>query len=149
MASLTGSIVVRKTSDETVNNSTTLQNDDHLVIAVGANEVWYFEALLLYNSGTTPDIKFAFTVPSGASLSWSLVNKGDTSGGDAALQLSQTSGAALIVLGTAGIHVCLVKGIVRMSSTAGNLQLQWAQQVANASDTKVLTDSWLVGARES
>ena len=32
-----------KSSDETVTSSTVLQNDDDLVYAVGANELWYFD----------------------------------------------------------------------------------------------------------
>ena len=35
---------VYKTADEIVNNSTTLQNDDHLLLALGANEVWRLES---------------------------------------------------------------------------------------------------------
>ena len=32
--------ITYKTADQTVNNSAVLQNDDHLLLAVGANEVW-------------------------------------------------------------------------------------------------------------
>ena len=146
MASLTGSIAVRKTSDETVNNSNTLQDDDDLVIAVGANEVWYFEALLLCSSNTTADYKFNVTVPSGATLTWVLLgplNTDDTP--------SVSAGAGIAGnqdIGGAAVRI-MIRGMLRVSSTAGNLQLQWAQNTANASDTKVLTDSWLMGARES
>lgn len=54
----TGSAVIaRKTADEVVNNSATLQNDDHLLLALAANEVWEVEINLWYDSGTTPDLK--------------------------------------------------------------------------------------------
>lgn len=63
-------VTIRKTSDETVNNSTTLQNDDALLLAMAANETWFFTVYITNNTSTTANIKFAFTVPTGATLNW-------------------------------------------------------------------------------
>ena len=149
MASLTGSVVLRKASDQTVNNSTTLVNDADLLIAMGANEVWYFEAMIIHIGNNTAGLKIAFTVPSGATLSWVAIYMGSSTT-DTRIELEQVSGTAVTAIETGTInHPILAKGMVRVSSTAGNLQLQWAQNTATAVDTKVLTDSWLMGARES
>ena len=61
-------LFVRKTSDETVNNSTTLQNDDQLALAVEANATYWLSMRLIMSSGTTPDFKMLFTFPSGLTM---------------------------------------------------------------------------------
>src|SRR5262245_12791739 len=70
-------LIARKTSDETVNNSTTLQNDDNLLLAVTANEIWQFKLCILYNSSTAADFKMAFTFPSGSIVA-TAITKGNT-----------------------------------------------------------------------
>ena len=53
--------VVTKTADETVTNSTTLQDDDALYIAVTANKNYYSEVdLFVSRTGTSPDLKITF-----------------------------------------------------------------------------------------
>ena len=59
---------VYKSADETVNASSTLQDDDELTFAIAANEVWEFSCVLAYVSNTTADIKFQFSLPSGATM---------------------------------------------------------------------------------
>jgi hypothetical protein len=137
-------VIAYKTTDETVNNSTTLQNDDALLIPLEPSEAWVFNASLRYSSGTTPDIKFAFTVPGSSGISW-----GPMAGGRwvAAGTFTQTdnvaaSGAALDFMGSGAGTWLAVAGVVTADSS-GNLQLQWAQNTANASDTKVLAGSRL------
>ena len=130
--------VVRKGADETVTNDT-LQDDDELLYPVAANEVWKFEVLVLYDSGTIPDIKFAFTVPAGASLAWRKTQSAPvntvTASGASADSVGQ--GAGTVVMD-------LLHGYVANGATAGNLQMQWAQATNDASDTKVLANSSLM-----
>jgi len=63
--------VVRKTSNESVTSSTTLQDDDALVFAIGASENWAITFHVFFRSSTGGDIKFGVTVPSGAAGSLS------------------------------------------------------------------------------
>ena len=51
-----GNIVLTayKTADETVNNSVSLQDDNHLTITLAANTVYIFESRLIWTSGSTP-----------------------------------------------------------------------------------------------
>lgn len=130
--------VVRKTADQTVNNSTTLVNDDELLFAVAANEVWVFRVYLLVATGGTPDIDFSFSCPSGATVRWCL-------GSDSVREFA--AGTEMYWAGALTKGFGELLGIVINGSTAGNLQLQWTQNVANVSDTKVLTDSCIIATQ--
>lgn len=137
--------IVRKSADEIVNNSAVLQDDNHLLYALAANEEVEFDCNLFYDSGTTPDIKFAFTVPASATIAWSFT------GADTSLT-GYSDGGAVVASGTAQafggngagtVRHCRLRGIVANSTNAGNLQLQWAQNTQNVSDTTVRKNSTL------
>ena len=134
--------VIRKSADQIVNNSTTLVNDTHLFFAVGANEVWWFSIFLRTKSGTTPDFKWAFTAPDGATI---------TSGaccGVGGSPVNELSGLTGFNFGGTGANA--VKdwwNIAIIAGTAGNIQFQWAQNTADASDTKVLANSCIIAHR--
>lgn len=150
MADLTGATVLRKTSDETVNNSAALQDDDDLKFAVAANEVWYFEGMLIHVGNGTADFKFAFTVPSGAALHWMATYAAPGAAADAQIALVEVSGTSSPTCdaGTSNA-VVLFKGEVRVGGTADDLQLQWAQANATVVDTKLLTGSYMICAKEA
>lgn len=137
-------IKVRKTADETVNNSSTLQNDDHLLLAVGANEVWHIFMLLIVTTEATPDFQYAFTVPSGGSI------KGFNAGHIGALASALVALAdndltvAQQINGAITTDFVAVWGLYVGGANAGNLQLQWAQATANASNTTVFTNSFIL-----
>lgn len=137
-----------KGADEIVNNSTTLQNDDDLFIALGANETWKFFAFLLYennSSGGADDLKVGWTVPSGATIRWMPqgLNATNTFYSD---HDAYSGGTA--AFGTSTIErIALMHGFVFTSTTAGNLQLQWAQGVASATDLRVQRGSFLEAKR--
>ncbi len=140
-------VFARKTSDETVNNSTTLQNDDALFVAVEANAVYDFLIAIHHNSGGTPDIKFGWTVPASTTMVWGgfIVN---TAGAfTVAANLSQTS--VVSIGGTGSDSFQAFQGVVVTSGTAGTLQLQWAQDTLNASNTIVRAGSYLALSRTS
>uniref|UniRef100_A0A6M3KEU6 Uncharacterized protein n=1 Tax=viral metagenome TaxID=1070528 RepID=A0A6M3KEU6_9ZZZZ len=130
--------IVRKASDETVNNSSVLQDDNALVLAVGANEVWKFQILMQVLSNATADFKYAFTVPAGGSI---II--GDLA--DYSAQNLTADATTPVSIAIAAPQAYFVGGIVIYTGagTAGNVQLQWAQNTANASDTKVLANSYI------
>ena len=146
-----GIVSVRKTADESVTSSTTLQDDDHLKFALAANEVWVFEAFLVIEGATSGDFKFTFTVPaSGAALFNALVLLEAASDNQDLALATPTVAASVIVCGAlgAGTKIGLhVRGTVVNAGNAGDLQLQWAQQGSSGTATKVLTNSWLTGHR--
>ena len=137
-ASNTFARVVKKI-DETVNNSSAFQDDDELVIALNANKV-YFGALFLYmNSNATADFKWLVTLPAGATAEYS------TGSWDALSLMSLVDMTASTVLaGLAANFMIAIPFRIIVAGTAGNIQLRWAQDVANVSDTKVLQGSCMV-----
>lgn len=139
-----GITVVRKTADETVNNNETLQNDDDLVIAVGANEVWLIH-MVIYSLRITgdPDGKFAFAVPAGgAMVGWEAWSKPTS-------QLVQKDYTAenLITIAPNNTYRAWMHGMYIGGVNAGNLQFQWAQETATAEDTKILAKSFMLCQR--
>ena len=138
--------IVRKTAEtQVVSNSTTLVNDDALLVGVAANEIVYFLCLTHQLGNSTADFKLTFTVPSGATISWSLPNAHITVAD--AIQppnFVNASGTTISVGSTTTGRGQLAVGMVHNGATLGNLQLQWAQVTATVVDTKVLTDSFLL-----
>lgn len=132
-----GTVRVKKDAITTVNNSTVLVNATGLVFAVGANEVWAFTLLLLTHAGATLDFKFAWSIPAGCSGYHSY------SGTRNASALT----TALVPTGYAQNEIWEFVGIVVNGATAGNVQFQFAQNVATAVDTSVLPNSVLIAER--
>ena len=126
--------VVRKASDETVNNSDTLQNDDELIMAVAANQAYTFEIFLLFDSGATPSFKFGWSVPTGTTMLWKTTNIVSS-------KTNQTNDGGFIGEGVGTSVIGVIQGTIIVSSTAGNVVFRWAQITATASDTKVLENS--------
>lgn len=140
---VTGNLaVIPKTSDEIVNNSTTLQDDNQLLYAMAATGEWEFEINVWYMANSAADMKLTMTVPTGGSFY--LTNTGDGITGinnDAPVVVSSASTVGSSGQGVATIRHTRLKGYARTTGTAGNLQLQWAQNTAHASDLTVLRGS--------
>lgn len=135
---------VRKASDESVTSSTTLQDDDALLFAVGANQTWLYTIVVYWGSGGG-QIKCRTTAPA-SSAGW----YGTTRSAVATTASSHANGTAISFAGTtiSGEGTCLVlEGIVRTAGTAGNLTFQWAQDSSNVAATTVGTDSYLIARR--
>lgn len=151
---------VRKTADEPLTSNTTMQNDDHLVVSVAANGIYTFELMLMAqtaNSDLSGDIKVAFTFPTGGTLHFTGTgpNNADlsstnssNSNGEWVARNNAVSGTTFIPYGMSGVPIgILLKGILINGSTAGSLQLQWAQNASNANALTVLTGSWMQAER--
>jgi len=145
-----GLTIVRKTADETVNNSNVLQNDDHLLFAIEANEVWLVEVYLLQLSvSVDSDIKLGWAYPANCSIKW-----GSPELTTASYWHGVQSGVTPNViyneiawqpLGCGNLTQAFrIIALVINGANAGNINLQWAQYGAIAEDTKVLANSCLI-----
>jgi hypothetical protein len=142
---------VAKTADETVNNSATLQNDDHLFWPIEANERWFFKAFLIcQGASANADWLFGWTFPTGATAKWAPFGNNATNpfnwimGATTSSQteaLLQTQTAALG--GRNGTILVELAGWWFAAATAGNIQLQWAQNTATVENNSILTGSFL------
>lgn len=141
-----------RTTDATpVNNSVALVSDSTLLVALPTAGRYQFECVLFYDSSTAADFKAAFTIPAGATMRWG--GQGPSTSvasgvGTAVFTTTTVSGTAVVYggsgVGTANAMLLVIKGAVLMGGTAGNLQLQYAQSVADPTDTIVRTHSRLL-----
>ena len=135
-------------TDQVKNNSATPSNITGLSFAAEANARYVIEGMMFCSSGTTPDIRFYWTVPAGTTGIWT------TRG----VHLPVNSRIGAIDTGLVAIANSLpvsgdsggVPGFsfgpsvsIKIGSTAGTVQAQFSQDTANASDTKILAGSFL------
>lgn len=138
----------RKTVLEPITSNTVVQDDDELFVPVLSNGIYKVDWSFRVDGATAGDFKYAFTGPAGAIMTW------DSLGHDAAdttnvapRQIDVAAIGTTIIHGTLGAGVISrVKGsgLLTVSSTAGDLKLQWAQGTSSATATNMNVGSWLL-----
>ena len=137
-----GSMII-KSATQTRTSTTTYADDSELLFAVGQNKDYLFSGKIFFETGATPDFKIQVTVPSSPNLflmQQHAIAPGATSYSNIAIQTATTS---TVIAGGAGNGVFEFSGILRNGSNSGNLAVQWAQNVSDAGNTKVLVGSIL------
>jgi hypothetical protein len=139
-------VVALKTTNESVTSSTTLQNDDQLVVPVAANTKYMIEGFIIYDGLSAAGLKVAVTAPAGATTSFAAF--GPQSGGPGINSYNANVVAAGGALGLEcnGVGTLIgaePKGYVATAGTSGSLQFQFAQVVSNATAVRVFANSWL------
>lgn len=149
---LSNSIAAIKTANESVTSSTTLQDDDELLVTVAANSTYEVSCVLRYDGATAGDINIQFVVPASATFDFS-ISRLQTGASDATADAEDSGSAtAALGLGTIGSGTTAtanIRGLLIVAGTAGTFKLQWAQLVSNATATRILTRSYLVCRRIS
>jgi hypothetical protein len=133
--------IVYKKATQTVNNSSTLVNDDDLKFYLQANKFYYFECNIENVSGSTaPDIKVAFTVPSGTTMHWCAIGGIKVDATDTIVSCTPvtSSGATTDFVSRTSNSLITIVGFADVDNTAGYLQLRWAQNTATAVNTNVI-----------
>lgn len=145
---------VRKTSDEVRDNGTTgatLTDDADLTLPVAASKTYRVNAFLdlFIPSGTTSNAQVAITAPSGSTLRLTQTVTSGANGTTLASCNLFTSGTSCassppVPVTTANVDSTVhIEGDVVVSTTAGNIVVQWAQQTANAQDLTLKAGGWL------
>jgi hypothetical protein len=128
------SIAGIKTIDQNVGPSNnTLQDVDEALVSVEAEKLYEFDLIFQYNSGATPDIKFAFTYPTGLTMDYAAWVFGST-GTWVATRNTQT---AVFSPGGGTNFTALLHGIIQAGSESGVLQLQAAQNTSDPGNSLV------------
>lgn len=138
------------TADQVLSNTTTLTNITSLVAPVPSAGTIHWEAFMFYDSSATEKIQFAFTWPAGVSAPrWggaALDTTATTATGSVKMAITAGSGTG-IGYGSAGIGTLVVAhfwGRMAMGGTGGNLQMQFAQNSAAATNTTVRIGSRMI-----
>lgn len=142
-------LYIVKSTGETVNNSTTLQDDDELFFPVLANEIWDLEGVITYDTGTAPDFKWALSIPgSGTAIGVSLgLQLGAAGTGTVKIEPATETGVA--VGGLAVNQPVLFRLLVTVGNADGNVIFQWAQNTLTAANTIVRAGSYLIARKVS
>lgn len=124
--------------------STTLTADPDLTVAVLANSLYVCRFSLVYKGAATNtgDLKFGFSVPSGAAFAGGFIGVTNPLG---AYLASVTASSILVSYsnGTGNPLWCQVTATLTTSATAGNLTLTWAQNTSSATATTLMAGSSL------
>jgi len=123
-----------KTARETVTSSSTLQDDDHFTFTVKANKTYVITALIALQAANTVGLKWAFTVPTGAS---GRINQDAGATGYPSIDMDITTGFSTTdqINSPNANHTLKIYGYVVISSTAGTVTFQWAQGSSNVAGT--------------
>lgn len=142
-------LAVARTATQHYSN-TTLANDAVLVLATAANATYQVEGELFFDGAHSPgDLKFGLTVPASATFTWGFLNFPATVGtGNLTLNsLTAASSGTIACAGAGTVVTAMIWGTYVTSSTAGNLQLQFAQGTSSATDTIMDSGSRLIAWR--
>ena len=134
-----------KSSDQSVTSSTTLVSDNALFLPVVANATYDFFCYLNYTGGTqgSSDIKLQWTVPPGRRCASSRSESAPAAAWASGTPTAPRPRSALGTQGSGTLCGATMIGTLIMSSTAGTLQMEWAQNSSNATATTVKAQSLL------
>lgn len=144
-------VIIIKNADEIVNDSSAFQDDNELVLPIGANEKWFVVTALSIHIKQASDFKFRYTRPVGAVDSMWITGIPSTGGTTATRHIGDLAssfagfGVTVTVDGVMGV-ICNM--VIINGANAGDYQLQWAQNVAVAEDTSVKLGSSIVAWRQ-
>ena len=150
-----GATILRvvKTADESVNNSATYQDDNHLTLTVVANTTYIVELFLpIVQSALDAYFKAQFVAPVGATIVGASKNQRlvggstDELAGYSAYSIDMEFRGYTYIMapGTAsGEGQIKYQGVLFVSSTGGTFKLQWAQYAAVANNTTVKKGAYL------
>jgi hypothetical protein len=138
----TGFTIVRKPTDESVANSITIQNDDHLFFTAVLNVTYEIEMVVIYSSPVgagVPDLKMDFGED--ATVRGGMVITGYTSTEIYQTTVVTTNQSATAVGTAATLRSLVIKGT--HVGNGGVFRFRWAQSTSNANNVTVFAGSVL------
>lgn len=142
-------VLIVKPSDQTVNNSTTLQDDDDFTFPVSDGDQWEIDLFLIADSpSSSADLKLQWTGSGGATATqrnFLYANRNSAVSGSLNVDVS-TSYVTWDHDSTTTDIGAHLKSFVSITGN-GTLTLQWAQSVAYAGNSVIAQDSVMVARR--
>lgn len=150
-----------KQADESRNTTTTLADDSELSVALEASTTYFVDITFTFTAGATPDFKWAYHYsgtltrsivfegarePAGTTSGGSGDNLGPPTNNNPTFFTTPTARALVGVAAlVGGAHI---RGVL-VTNSAGNLKLQWAQNVSDASNVTVQAGSYIAIATQA
>jgi hypothetical protein len=133
---------VRKSSTQATTTTTIVYPDADLSVNVVTDKTYVIDGVVLVEaSSTVPEVKFRLSAPAGSELSFSYVAAGGYFSYAEILENNETSAPLDLQADTPlAIHF---NGTLKTGSTAGTIQLEWAQANSDSSRTSVLRGSYI------
>jgi len=134
-------VIIAKSQTETVNNSNTLQDDDHLFFNVTQGEMWVGKMYLKIGTSTTADFKYSLSGTAAQTIKWvDHLREAYCCTGVTNTPLVEYTNEDSVAKAGAGVltyQLMIVSFLAYFSSASGKVQLRWAQNTADASNTTV------------
>lgn len=141
-SNVTAPTIIVKTVDEQVVSSSTLQNDDELVLPVINNTLITIKTVLFCSVSPTGDINLKWSFPTGTTIKWTATGI-DSAAAVHRGGLNETNIAHF----SNDPHCIVIDMAVSIGGTSGDLTLTWAQDWPDAIPTKVLAGSSILAHR--
>lgn len=140
-----GVIGIHKSSDESVVNSTALQNDDHFSFPIGANETWVVMIDGPVDIDPASDIKFAWSLPTDGTYNFGAMLLDD--GGNAIDDFEEDSTGVISLLTSSQPDGFKLSAVLKNAANAGTAVLQWAQASSSAFACDLLEGGRMIAIR--
>ena len=145
--------LVRKSADENVISSTTLQNDDHLLFTAVAGQTYVGEVVCFFTSSSSAiDAKVGFAFPAGTmSFGTTAMDPAVASGvigsGIWTAFSSATSGTSAASVGVASADTVVRVPFTFLCTTGGTVNFMWAQNTSTATNMTLKAGSSIQAIR--
>lgn len=141
---------IRKSANESVTSSTTMQDDNDLAgIVLAANQVYRVDFFPAVTGAAAGDVKFAWTVSgtvAGLGTRNCLASTiGTTDHANTTVRISRHNLTTQVAYGLDGSTTGMIweTFLVDGGSLGGTLTLQWAQSTSNATATQLSTSTYM------
>lgn len=145
-------LFARKSADETVTSSISLQDDNHLTLTLVANTVYTMRMVMWIGGDDAADLRLNFTIPTGT-VGWmgQLALLGPTGASTAsdmnavAFAVSGTALSSDLSIGIADTNfvTACVEGLMEVGGTGGAFTARWAQVSSTGTGTVLKRGSFL------
>ena len=154
-------VIIVKQVNESVTNSTTLQDDNDFTFAVEPNTIYKFESELQFENDSAVDAKIFLQGPVSANISQyrtlsTYANPGSSGHARTGMgsvsnfdsfdsDMTRNTQPTAIQVPSASFYPVYTRfeGFIATSITAGNVIFQWAQATANANPLILEANSWM------
>lgn len=125
------------TANQSITSTTTQTASTYLTLAVEANATYLMWGWIVFNGPASNSIAFAFTAPSGATMTWS------SGGQNNGVSLAPTAAPTWGTSGTGSPSAVDFFGLLATSATTGALTLTFAQGTSSSTATTLMSNSVL------